>query len=788
MFVVKRDGRKELMDPLKITARVQKLCGDLAIDVAAVCGKVTSGLHQFVSTIDLDNLTVEVAAQMTSMHPDYSTLAARIAVSNLHQQTPSTFSRAVSELWNQPTCLISEKYYTFVMCYSDVLDGMILHANDYNYSYFGFKTLEKSYLLKSNKGDTIERPQYLLMRVSIEIHAPQNYFTVSQRDQSIFLRNIHETYVLLSNQFFTHATPTMFHAGTSVRQLSSCYLLTIQDDSINGIYNTLKDCALISKTGGGIGVSVSNVRSSGSSISTSGGKASGIIPMLKLFNATARYVDQGGNKRPGAIAIYLEPWHADVFDFLDLRKNTGVEEMRARDLFIGLWIPDLFMRRVDEDGVWTLLSPYMCPDLENTHSEIFEKLYVYYETDPKFKAHRKQIRARELWTAILQSQIETGTPYMLFKDTCNSLSNQQHLGTIKSSNLCTEIIEYTSADEIAVCNLASVSLPAFVDTFAKTFDFDRFINVVGVVTRNLDKIIDINKYPVPQAARSNFKHRPLGIGIQGLANVFAALEYPFDSKEARMLNAKIFEALYFGALTASNELAAADASAPYPTYIGSQVQKGLLHFDDFFKRYGNKTLHFDWSSLRAKIAKYGVKNSLLIAPMPTATTAQILGNNESFEPFTSNLYTRRVLAGEFQTVNTQLIKKLESLGLWNEEMRREIIARRGSVLGITSIPEHVRQVYRTVWEIPQRAIIDMAADRAPFIDQSQSLNIHMAEPSFQKLTSLHFYAWRKGLKTGMYYLRTRPAADAIQFTVDVKPQQQPVACSRTNPECEMCSG
>jgi ribonucleoside-diphosphate reductase alpha subunit len=692
---------------------------------------------------------------MATQHPDYSILAARISVSNLHKMTVSKFSELCEQFYNythpdtkEPASLISKDTYDIMLKYKDELDGAIVHARDFEFDYFGFKTLEKSYLLKMH-GKIAERPQLMLMRVSIGIHGDD-------------LERIIETYNYLSERYFTHATPTLFNAGTNMPQMSSCFLLTMKDDSIDGIYDTLKSCAIISKYAGGIGVAIHNIRASQSYIRGTNGTSNGIVPMLRVFNNTARYVDQGGGKRKGSIAIYLEPWHADVMAFLDLRKNHGNESDRARDLFYALWVPDLFMKRVKEAGNWSLMCPNECPGLSDCYGEEFEGLYESYEKQGKV---RKTMSAQQLWFAILDAQIETGTPYMLFKDACNSKSNQKNLGTIKSSNLCTEIIQFTSPQETAVCNLASISLPKLVTPgpwgAGGSFDFDKLVEVAKVVTKNLNKIIDRNFYPIEEARLSNMRHRPIGIGVQGLADTFQLLQIPFDSTEAKQLNKDIFEAMYFGACTATCELA--EVEGPYETYEGSPASKGQLQFD----LWGvTPSTRWNWAGLKEKIAQYGIRNSLLIAPMPTASTAQILGNNESTEPFTSNMYNRRVLAGEFCVVNKHLLRDLTSRGIWSESIRNQLIAYNGSVQNISEIPQHVREVYKTVWEIPQRVILDMAADRAPFICQSQSLNVHMAEPTSKKLTSMHFYAWQKGLKTGMYYLRTRPRADAIKFTVN----------------------
>lgn len=640
--------------------------------------------------------------------------------------------------------MISKQHHEIIMKNADRLNSCLIYQRDFSYNYFGFKTLERSYLLKID-GKVVERPQHMLMRVSIGIHG-------EDIDAAI------ETYNYLSEKYFTHASPTLFAAATPRPQLSSCFLLTMLDDSIDGIYKTMHQCALISKAAGGIGLNVHCIRAKGTRIAGTNGVSNGLVPMLRVYNNTARYVDQGGNKRPGAFAIYLEPWHADILDFLNLKKNTGKEEMRARDLFYGLWIPDLFMKRVEANEPWSLMCPYECPGLYDCWGEEFEKLYVKYEQEKRYK---RQVQAQQVWYAIIESQVETGTPYMLYKDACNRKSNQQNLGTIKCSNLCTEIVEYTSKDEVAVCNLASIAVNMFVKPEKAGYDFEKLKTVTKVVTKNLNKIIDINYYPIPEAKNSNMRHRPIGIGIQGLADAFILMRMAYDSDEARLLNQQIFETLYYGALEASCELAEVDG--PYSTYEGSPVSKGVLQYDMWNKTPTNL---WDWSALKAKIAKHGVRNSLLLAPMPTASTAQILGNNESFEPYTSNIYTRRVLSGEFQVVNHHLLRDLTEYDLWDDDMKNEIIASNGSVQNIEKIPEELKKIYKTVWEISNKVTINMAADRGAFIDQSQSFNIHVDKPNYGILTSIHFYGWKAGLKTGMYYLRTKPAANAIQFTVD----------------------
>jgi len=701
----------------------------------------------------VQNFCYAPEASFATQHPDFSLLAARISVSNLHKMTLKNFSDVIQKFKDyvhpktmEPAPLVSQEFYDVVMQNKQALDEAIVHARDFEYEYFGFKTLEKSYLLKLH-GKIAERPQHMLMRVAVGIHMDD-------------IPSALQTYNMLSEKFFTHATPTLFNAGTPNPQMSSCFLLTMKEDSIDGIYDTLKNCAVISKYAGGIGLSVHNIRASSSYIRGTNGTSNGIVPMLRVFNNTARYVDQGGGKRKGSIAIYLEPWHADIFQFLDLRKNHGNESDRARDLFYALWIPDLFMKRVHADGNWSLMCPNECPGLADVHSEEFVALYERYEREGKA---RKTIKAQQLWFAILDAQVETGTPYMLFKDACNSKSNQKNLGTIKSSNLCTEIVEYTSPDEVAVCNLASINLSKFVrfhDAHDK-YDFDELVKVASIVTRNLNKVIERNYYPIEEAKRSNMRHRPIGIGVQGLADTFQLLHLPFACEEAKQLNKDIFEAIYYGAVKASVELA--EELGHYETYPGSPASEGLLQFDLWGVTPSER---FDWASLKENLKKYGMRNSLLLAPMPTASTAQILGNNESVEPFTSNMYNRRVLAGEFTVVNKHLLRLLNEKGLWTERVRNRIIADGGSVQNVPEIPDDIKEVYKTVWEISQKHILDMAADRAPFICQSQSLNVHIAEPSTGKLTSMHFYAWKKGLKTGMYYLRTRPKADAIQFTVN----------------------
>merc|ERR1719433_1541994 len=726
--------------------------------------KVIQGLYAGVTTVELDNLAAEIAATMTTKHPDYAILAARIVISNLHKETKKVFSEVVQDLRNivshgRPAPMISEFHYKIIMKNADRLNSAIIYDRDFSYQYFGIKTLERSYLLKKD-GKVVERPQQMLMRVAVGIHG-------NDIDAAI------ETYDLLSQKLFTHASPTMFNAATPRPQLSSCFLLTMASDSIEGIYDTLKRCALISKSAGGIGLNVHCIRATGSYIAGTNGTSNGLVPMLRVFNNTARYVDQGGNKRPGAFAIYLEPWHADIFEFLDLRKNHGKEEQRARDLFYALWTPDLFMKRVEEFGDWCLMCPNESPGLADCWGEEFENLYMRYEAEGKY---RKKVKAQDLWKAIVESQIETGTPYMLYKDACNRKTNHQNLGTIKCSNLCTEIVEYSSPDEVAVCNLASIAVNQFVDKEKKTYDFNGLKKITKIATKNLNKIIDVNYYPVEEAKYSNLRHRPIGIGVQGLADAFILMRYPFESPEAQLLNKQIFETIYYGALEASAELA--EKLGPYETYEGCPVQKGLFQYDMW--DVTPTPLH-DWASLKSKVKAHGVRNSLLLAPMPTASTAQILGNNEGIEAYTSNIYSRRVLSGEFQVVNQHLLRDLTELDLWDDEMKNKLIASNGSIQGIEDIPEDIKNLYKTVWEISQKTVLKMAADRGAFIDQIQSLNVHVAEPNFAKLSSMHFYGWQAGLKTGMYYLRTKAAASAIQFTVDKtklkKANENPVAAA-----------
>ncbi|KAF2341312.1 ribonucleoside-diphosphate reductase subunit alpha [Flavobacterium tistrianum] len=754
MYVVKRDGHREPVMFDKITERIKKLCYGLneLVDPVKVAMRVIEGLYDGVSTSELDNLAAETAASMTIAHPDYAQLAARVAISNLHSNTKKSFSETMKDMYNyvnprngQDAPLIADDVYKVIQENAAFLDSHIIYTRDFNYDYFGFKTLERSYLLKIN-GKIVERPQHMLMRVSVGIHLDD-------------LKSVIETYDLMSKKFFTHATPTLFNAGTPKPQMSSCFLLAMQDDSIDGIYDTLKQTAKISQSAGGIGLSIHNVRATGSYIRGTNGTSNGIVPMLRVFNDTARYVDQGGGKRKGSFAIYIETWHADIFDFLDLKKNHGKEEMRARDLFFAMWTSDLFMKRVQEDSTWTLMCPNECPGLYDVYGDEFEALYTDYEFQGK---GRKTIRARELWEKILESQIETGTPYMLYKDAANRKSNHKNLGTIRSSNLCTEIMEFTSKDEIAVCNLASISLPMFIEN--GQFDHQALYNVTKRVTRNLNKVIDRNYYPVKEAENSNMRHRPVGLGVQGLADAFIMLRMPFTSDEAKKLNQEIFETLYFAAVTASMEMAKEEG--PYSTFEGSPMSQGEFQHNMWGMKDEELSGRWDWASLRKEVMEHGVRNSLLVAPMPTASTSQILGNNEAFEPYTSNIYTRRVLSGEFIVVNKHLLEDLVKLGLWNEDLKQEIMRHNGSVQNIDKIPQDLKDLYKTVWEMSMKDIIDMSRQRGYFIDQSQSLNLFMQDANYSKLTSMHFYAWQSGLKTGMYYLRTKAAVDAIKFTLN----------------------
>ena len=790
MFVITRSGKREPVQFDKITHRISQLLYGLDsefVDASQVAKRTIQGLFDGITTEELDNLSAEVSAYLTSSHPDYARLAGRIAVANLHRSTSDSFMETLEKLWNftpehatEKTPLISEDLYNFATEHKDRISAEIAYSRDFEFDYFGFKTLERSYLLKVHN-KIVERPQHMFMRVALGVQ----------------LGNIEEalkTYHMISEGWFTHASPTLFNAGTNKPQMSSCFLVAAKDDSIEGIYETLKQCALISQSAGGIGLSIHNIRAKGSFIKGTNGTSNGIVPMLRVFNDTARYVDQGGGKRKGAFAIYLEPWHPDFEDFLDLKKNHGKEEMRARDLFYAMWTPDLFMKRVETDGVWSFFCPNKAPGLHECFGDKFEALYEKYEKEGRAT---RTMKARDLWFKIIQSQIETGSPFMLFKDSANKKSNQQNLGTIKSSNLCTEIIQYTSEKEIAVCNLASIALPMFV-TKEGTYDYKKLYEVTYQVTRNLNRIIDLNYYPVEEARYSNMKNRPIGIGVQGLADTFFKMRMSFDSPEARQLNKDIFEAIYFASLKASSDLAREQGA--YDSYAGSPISKGILQHD----MWGiPDSKNWDWTGLRNQIREVGVRNSLLMAPMPTASTSQILGNNECIEPITSNIYTRRVLSGEFAVVNKFLVRDLIKLNLWNEQLKDTIIAHNGSVQYIEGLPAEIKEIYRTVWEIKQKSILEMSADRGAYIDQSQSLNIHMEDTNFGKLSSLHFSAWKLGLKTGMYYLRTRPAVDAIKFTIKqpVVKAPQPVAipqvsmaeqeaammCSLDNPEaCVSC--
>ncbi|MGY8669961.1 MAG: ribonucleoside-diphosphate reductase subunit alpha [Candidatus Poseidoniales archaeon] len=755
--VVNRKGEKEDVRFDAILDKLTNLSADLDpiwVDPAYLAKLVIEGLYDGVTTRELDELAAETAASLASQHPDYSRLAARICVDDLHRATNDKFSGVVRDLReyidsesNEHAPLISEEVFDIVMENADLLDSYIDYSRDNNYDYFGFKTLQRSYLLRLN-GEVAERPQHMLMRVAIGIHHGN-------------MDKVKKTYDLMSEGWFTHATPTLFNSGTPKPQMSSCFLLTMKDDSLDGIYDTLKQCARISKSAGGIGLSVHNIRSKGSYIKGTNGYSNGLVPMLKVFNDTARYVDQGGGKRKGSIAIYLEPWHPDIFDFLDLRKNHGKEELRARDLFYALWTPDLFMERVGENGEWSLFCPNECADLHDNYGDKFRELYLRYEREG---LARRTVKARDLWDAIVQSQIETGTPYMVYKDACNEKSNQKNLGTIRSSNLCTEIIEYTAPDEVAVCNLASIALSRFIDDKTNTFDHQKLYDVTYHVTGNLNRVIDVNYYPVEEARNSNMRHRPIGIGVQGLADTFAMLGIAFESEAARTLNKDIFETIYFAACSASKDEAIVEG--PYSSFAGSPASQGILQFDMW-----GVTEHsgrWDWDTLKGEIVEHGLRNSLMLAPMPTASTSQILGNNECFEAFTSNLYVRRTLSGEFIVLNKHLVKDLIAAGMWSLELKDEILRNKGSVQSIEKIPENIRAIYKTTWEIAQKVVIDMAAERGAYIDQSQSLNIHMTDANPAKVTSMHFYGWQKGLKTGMYYLRTKAAADAIQFTVEQK--------------------
>ena len=762
MRILKRDGSHEPVSFDKVLKRIQKAGKDLNVQVDTLAQNIISQICDGISSSKLDELAAQLAASLSTLHPDYATLASRLTISNHHKNTPFTFAQVVKTLRNQtskhtgkPVYYVSEELEQVATLFADAIEAIINYERDYDFDYFGFKTLEKSYLLRDTKGRILERPQHMWMRVALGI------WTTGSNTTSQQLKQAFETYNLMSRKVYTHATPTLFNAGTPRPQLSSCFLLAMKDDSIDGIYETLKDCANISKFAGGIGLHIHNIRASGSLIGGTNGTSNGIVPMLRNFNATARYVDQGGGKRNGSFAIYLEPWHADIEEFLKLKLNTGETEERARDLFYALWISDLFMKRVEDDAQWSLFCPHEAPGLSDVYGDEFDALYTKYEKEGRA---RKTVSAQKLWFKILDSQIETGTPYLLYKDPANKKSNQKNLGTIKSSNLCTEIIEYSSPDETAVCNLASIALPAFVSPDNKTFDFDRLREVTASAVKALNKVIDINFYPIPEAKRSNMRHRPIGLGVQGLADVFARLRLPWETPEATRLNQLIFEHIYYAAVEASSALAMLEGS--YETFDGSPASKGILQPDMWSVSpitETEKTL--DWASLRVN-ASHGLRNSLLVAPMPTASTSQILGYTECFEPMTSNIYARRVLAGEYVVVNKYLVSNLMELGIWSESLKQQIIARNGSVQGIKEIPEDVQAVYKTSWEIKQRSLIDMAAQRGAFICQSQSLNLSIENPTYAKLTSMHFHAWKQGLKTGCYYLRTKAPVMAQKFTVD----------------------
>ena len=792
LYVIKRDGSREELNKDKILQRLQSVSSrfDLRyVNLEDLAESIMRGMHPDILTTEIDTLAAETAASLSTQHPDYARLAARISISSMHKMTPETFSDAIDTLYENGKGFIDHSIADVVWRRGSEIDSCIVHDRDFDMTYFGYKTLERSYLLKTDKGHIVERPQYLLMRVALGIHcgrpchddsdnrAPLS--SVSKEEEDANLQAAFETYDMMSRGCFSHASPTLFHSGTTHPQLSSCFLLQMEEDSINGIYDTLKKCAVISKAAGGIGMSVHNIRARGTHIKGTRGVSNGLVPMLRVFDVTSRYVDQRGGKRPGAFAIYLEPWHADIFDVLNMKKNHGKEEQRARDLFYGLWIPDLFMERVESDGMWSLMCPHQCQGLQQRYGEDFKRLYEEYEFEGKFV---RQVRARELWSAILDAQIETGTPYLLYKDAANEKSNQKNLGTIQSSNLCTEIIQYTDKDEVAVCNLASICLPKYVisdrgqygstdpsESNTAYFDHEALHRATKIVTKNLNKVIDNNKYPCPGARTSNRRHRPIGIGVSGLADAFLRLGLPFASQDAKVLNEAVFETIYHAALEASAEMA--EEFGPYETFEGSPASKGILQFDLWDTDDKDTPSHradrgYDWQALRKKIQQVGLRNSLLVAPMPTASTSQILGVNECFEPFSSNLYVRRVKAGEFIMTNPHLLEDLVDRGLWNQEVRNQLMRDGGSVANIDVLPDRLKALYKTVWEIKMKDIIDMAADRGKFIDQSQSLNLFIADPTVNKLTAMHFYAWKKGLKTGMYYLRTKPAVNAIQYTVE----------------------
>ena len=772
MNVLKRNGKLEIVSFDKILQRMKRIGreADLKLNYTTLAMKVIDQLYDGISTTRIDELSAEQCASLSSTHPDYNILGGRIIISNHQKNTEESFCHVISKLHDfkdyhdNNYSLISDVLYNVVNEHSQEIEDMICHDRDYLIEYFGFKTLERSYLMKIN-GVIVERIQHMWMRVSIGIHGND-------------LQRVKETYDLMSQKYFTHATPTLFNAGTPKPQLSSCFLQAMESDSVDGIYNTLKDCANISKWAGGIGLHIHNVRASGSHIRGTNGKSNGIVPMLKVFNNTAKYIDQGGGRRNGSFAIYLEPWHADIEMFLEMRKNHGDEEMKARDLFYALWIPDLFMKRVKSNADWTLMCPDECPGLADVYGDEFERLYEEYEKSDK---GRRTVKARELWFHMLDAQMETGTPYMLFKDACNKKSNQKNVGVIKSSNLCTEIVEYSDNNETAVCNLASIALPTFIDASKSIFDYEKLHEVVKVITYNLNKVIDVNFYPTEKTRISNMRHRPIGLGVQGLADVFIMLDIPFYSMKAKAINKRIFETIYHGALESSCELAQKDGI--YGSFVDSPASKGILQFD-MWEQHTQNNEFYDWDDMKNKIKNYGIRNSLLVAPMPTASTSQILGFNECIEPITSNIYSRRTSAGEFVLANKYMMMDLIKLDLWNDDIKNNIIANNGSIQQLEIVPQEIRDKYKTVWEIPMRELIDMAADRGVYICQSQSLNLWLEDPNYNTLTSMHFHSWSKGLKTGIYYLRRRGRHQAQQFTIE------PEKAKHDNEEdeiCEMCS-
>ena len=773
MHVIKRNGKTEDISFDKILKRIKILgqeAGNIQINYSALVMKVIDQLYDKIETTKIDELAAEHCASMSTQHYDYGTLASRIVISNHQKNTNAQFSKVMKQLYqnedadgtNKP--LVSQQFWDFVKANSKALDAMIIHDRDYLIDYFGFKTLERAYLFKL-KNTIVERIQHMWMRVAIGIHG-----------NNIDL--VKETYDLMSQKYFIHATPTLFNAGTPRPQMSSCYLIAMEDDSLEGIYNTLKDCAMISKWAGGIGLHIHNVRAKGTFIQGTNGRSNGIVPMLRVFNNTARYVDQGGGRRNGSFAVYMEPWHPDVEDFLEMKQNHGDEETKGRDLFYAIWMCDLFMERVKDNAEWSLFCPHECPGLADVYGDKFRDLYLKYESEKKA---RRSVSARDLWFKILDSQMETGTPYLVYKDACNLKSNQQNVGTIKSSNLCTEIIEYSDENETAVCNLGSIGLPTFVNEATKQFDYEKLHQITKIVTNNLNSVIDVNFYPTEKTRVSNMRHRPIGIGVQGLADTFVLMDIPFHSDAAKEVNKLIFETIYHAALEKSNEIAI-KLKEPYSTFAGSPASKGVLQFDMWGVTPSDR---YDWAVLKKSICDHGLRNSLLVAPMPTASTSQILGFNECFEPFTSNLYSRRTLAGEFVIVNKYLMKELIDLGLWNEQIKNNIIANKGSVKQLTNLPEHLRDKYKIVWEIPMKHIIDMSADRGAYICQSQSLNLWMEDPNYSTLTAMHFYGWKKGLKTGIYYLRRKAKHQAQQFTIE--PEKKSVDGGKTDEICEMCS-